>query len=151
MPQAPAPGCTLRPGVVLDTNALLDLVVFADPVLRPWHAALREQRLRAIANEATLQEWAHVVARPLGPRWDAQRCRAADVGLAFEWCLWPGDPPAAPAGLRCSDPDDQKFIDLALASGARWLLTRDRALLRLAKAASRKGLLVLRPADAVPP
>jgi predicted nucleic acid-binding protein len=137
--------------VVLDTNVLLDLVVFADPAASLWHVALSERRVRAIANEATLQEWTHVVARPLGPRWDSRRSRAADTGVAFEWCLWPGDPPAAPTGLRCSDPDDQKFLDLALASGAQWLLTRDRALLRLAKVASRHGLQVLRPSDAAPP
>jgi predicted nucleic acid-binding protein len=33
----------------------------------------------------------------------------------------------------CRDPDDQKFLDLALACGARALLTRDRALLELGR------------------
>ena len=34
---------------------------------------------------------------------------------------------------RCADPDDQKFLDLALAAGAECVLTRDEALLRLGK------------------
>jgi len=48
---------------------------------------------------------------------------------------------ARPAGIRhdgkplpvCSDPDDQKFLDLALACGAAFLVTRDRDLLELAR------------------
>jgi predicted nucleic acid-binding protein len=34
--------------------------------------------------------------------------------------------------LRCADPDDQKFLELALDTGARWLLSKDRELLKLA-------------------
>ena len=50
-------------------------------------------------------------------------------------------------GLRCRDTDDQVFIDLALAEGARWLLTHDRALLKLSRRASARGLRILRPGD----
>ena len=32
---------------------------------------------------------------------------------------------------RCDDPDDQVFIDLALAGEAQWLLSHDKAVLRL--------------------
>jgi predicted nucleic acid-binding protein len=39
-------------------------------------------------------------------------------------------PPRAP--LRCSDPDDQKFIDLAVARQAL-LLSKDRAVLSMTK------------------
>ena len=47
--------------------------------------------------------------------------------------------------LHCSDPDDQCFIDLALAQHARWLITHDRALLRLARRARAFGVEVLTP------
>ena len=51
-----------------------------------------------------------------------------------------------PAGpLQCRDPDDQMFIDLALAQRARWLLTRDRALLALARPAAAYGLEIAAP------
>jgi hypothetical protein len=36
-------------------------------------------------------------------------------------------------------------VDLGLAQGARWLVTHDRALLRLARATRRQGLLVVKP------
>jgi len=48
--------------------------------------------------------------------------------------------------LRCTDRDDQMFIDLALACGARWLLSRDRAVLKLGKRARLLGLDILTPA-----
>ena len=54
--------------------------------------------------------------------------------------------PVRPPPCRCSDPDDQKFIDLALHAGARWLLSHDKAVLRLAAPARRLGLQILPPA-----
>jgi predicted nucleic acid-binding protein len=47
--------------------------------------------------------------------------------------------------MRCTDTDDQKFIDLALAHGARWLLSRDRAVLKLGRRTRVLGLEVLTP------
>jgi predicted nucleic acid-binding protein len=53
--------------------------------------------------------------------------------------------PRTPA-LLCRDPDDQKFLELALATDARFLVTRDRALLDLARRAQEQhGLAILRP------
>ncbi len=56
-------------------------------------------------------------------------------------------PPLLRAGecLRCSDPDDQQFIDLAIAHRAHALLTRDRAVLRLAARARHFGVLIATP------
>jgi predicted nucleic acid-binding protein len=47
--------------------------------------------------------------------------------------------------LRCTDVDDQKFIDLAIATSARWLVTRDRALLKRARRAAPLGLSIATP------
>ena len=43
-------------------------------------------------------------------------------------------PPPAPPLPRCSDPDDQLFLVLADAARADYLLTRDKALLKLGRA-----------------
>lgn len=145
-PQAPARPCR----VVLDTNVMLDTLVFGELACAPWHAALREHRLRAVVDLATWAEWVQVIGRKLPARWEASRERALTSGPDFDVERWDAAVPAAPQGLQVSDPDDQKFMDLGLACGARWLLTRDKALLRLARPAARHGLQVLRPADAAP-
>jgi predicted nucleic acid-binding protein len=54
-------------------------------------------------------------------------------------------PPVAEPLLRCTDPDDQVFLDLSRAHHARWLVTRDRALLTLARRAAQVGLAIVAP------
>ena len=57
-----------------------------------------------------------------------------------------GPPGKTPPHLPvCRDPDDQKFIDLARCIGAGTLLSRDRAVLKLAARARRLGVLILTP------
>jgi predicted nucleic acid-binding protein len=38
---------------------------------------------------------------------------------------------------KCKDRDDQKFLELAHASGAHWLVSKDRAVLKLARRVAR--------------
>jgi len=128
---------------VLDTNVLLDWLVFGNPALLPLAAALAEKRLSWVATEAMREEMAHVLGRGLGDRWtvDDEHWRAAWVRHAQ---LLPA-PVTALTVPRCSDPDDQKFIELAIAARARWLLTRDRALLKLARRSLAYGVEILTP------
>jgi predicted nucleic acid-binding protein len=131
-----------QPAAVLDTNAALDWLLFDDPACTALGDAIVSGRLRWLACPRMRDELADVLARGLA----AQRGRAADgVLAAFDRHAHLTDPPPA-APWRCSDPDDQVFIDLACASGARWLISRDRALLRLARRAEALGLRVVPPA-----
>ncbi len=136
---------------VLDTNALLDVHLFVDPGATRLHQALAGGSLHWHATRDMLAELAAVLARPLGPRWDAQRERLlADTSWARPTKLWPLPPQptsAAHGTPRCADPSDQKFIDLALHIGARWLVTRDRALLALRRKAAHHGVIILAPRD----
>ena len=66
-------------------------------------------------------------------------------------------PPAATGGPdeaclpRCADPDDQKFLQLALAARASWLLSKDKELLKLDRRTRRAGLFaILLPQDWLP-
>jgi len=53
--------------------------------------------------------------------------------------------------LRCTDPDDQKFIDFAVAHRAAWLVSRDRAVLKLKRRAlAAHGVRILPPAAWAP-
>lgn len=134
------------PAAVLDTNASLDWLLFRDPGMQALAAALRCGEVRWLACEAMRQELAHMLHHERLSRWqaDAQAALAIFDQLAL---VLPAPPAQVPQALRCSDPDDQVFIDLALAQGARWLLTKDRALLKLARKAALRGLQICRPGD----
>lgn len=116
--------------LVLDTNVVLDLLLFADPSVRPIAAACSAGRARCLADAATLDEWQRVVSyRDFGL---APAQARALVARYREQTLLVG-PPADPLPLlpRCRDRDDQKFLELAARAGADLLVTKDKALLRL--------------------
>jgi len=140
-PEAPsAPGL-----VVLDTQVVLDWLVFRDPSTAPLVAAIESGSLRWLTSQAMRDELEHVLDRGVAAAWEPDR---AAIARTFERLSQPAEPRAPPGPLlRCNDPDDQMFIDLALAARAQWLFTRDRALLRLARHARERGVIVLRPAD----
>jgi len=129
---------------VIDTNVLLDWLVFDEPSTRPLVAALHAGRLRWISTEAMLAEQRHVIRGLVGSRWPAD-----PEALETAYARWATvlEAPARPATTpRCTDPDDQIFVDLALARRAPWLLTRDRALLKLGRRTRAVGTEVLTPA-----
>jgi predicted nucleic acid-binding protein len=131
------------PTAVLDTNVVLDWLVFNDPGVAAVAAAIASGSLRWIASARMRAELAHVAARP--PL--AARGAAADRLLeAVERHAGAPCSEPAPCRLVCTDADDQVFIDLALAHGARWLLTRDKALLKLARKARPLGTTICTPA-----
>jgi len=135
--------------IVLDTNVVLDWWVFRDPRAATLAAALEGGQVRWHASEAMLDELGRVLARPLGPRWDDRRERVLALEVARHAHL--AGPTRPTSDLRCADPDDQKFLDLALGLPARWLVTRDRALLVLARPAASRGLSVVPPERWVSP
>jgi uncharacterized protein len=127
---------------VIDTNVLLDWLVFRDPAVAPLTDALAAGTLHWVATEAMLDELRHVLGRP--PLL-ARRPEHVEDAIA-RFCQRVDPPPAAPARLLCTDPDDQKFIDLALHRGSPWLVSRDRALLKLRRRALAHGVQVCQPA-----
>jgi predicted nucleic acid-binding protein len=129
---------------VLDTNVVLDWLVFRNAECSPLVRALEVGSLRWIATAAMRDELAHVLGRVDFSRWDPDQ---AAVWRAWnDWAILTPDPSPAAAHrqLRCTDRDDQKFIDLALHSGG-WLLSRDRAVLKLARRAAPHGLRIATP------
>lgn len=132
------------PAAVLDTNIALDWLLFAEPSFAPLHRALIAGTLRWLACGRMHAELAHVLEHRLA----ARRTRPTAELLArwrasVQWC---DDP--APASLqlpRCRDADDQVFIALAVEQRAHWLITRDRALLALARRLQPWSLTVVTP------
>lgn len=132
--------------VVLDTNAVLDWLLFRDPAGAALWQALELRQIEWWVTADMQAELQAVLARPLPARWEGQR-QALQAGV------WGGLSTRIEAavphaqGLRCDDPDDQKFLDLALQHQVDWLVTRDRALLRLARGALARGVRIGPPAS----
>ncbi len=123
--------------VVLDTNIVLDAFVFDDPAARPLKVALAAFQLQWVATKAMRDELARVLVYPkIVPRLAYYQVSAAHVLAQFDGQATLVDT-AAKANVTCRDPDDQKFIDLAVAHQAL-LLSKDNAVLCM-----RKRLLAL--------
>lgn len=129
--------------VVIDTNIALDLLVFDNPDCVPLAAALAAGELRWLATAPMRGELARVLGYPLIVKRLAQRqMAAASVLEAFDARvhLVAGTPPRAQC--VCKDPDDQMFIDLAVAQRAR-LISKDQAVLAMRKRLAAHGVVVL--------
>lgn len=135
------------PRLVLDTNVVLDWLLFRDPGCAALDEALRAGRAQWIATAAMHDELAHVLGRGALDAWRPDLAAIETARRAWACTIEPIDAPS-PARLRCTDPDDQKFIDLAHQLGAgACLLSRDRAVLRLARRSREAGFAILTPAD----
>lgn len=133
------------PALVLDTNVVLDWLVFRNPaVVTPLEPALVDARWRWHATEAMLTELELVLTYPEIVRWLPDR--NAITATCSRWAVVvPTRPPALSLPLRCTDPDDQMFVDLAVQLGGATLLSRDRAVLKLARRARAHGVTILTP------
>jgi predicted nucleic acid-binding protein len=118
--------------LVLDTNIVLDLFVFADEAARPVRSGLEGGELRWLATQAMRDELERVLAyAQIIPKLAYYELAARDVLAAFDRHSRQVEAPGK-APVTCKDPDDQKFIDLAVAHGAT-LLSKDRAVQALKK------------------
>ncbi|WP_206953024.1 putative toxin-antitoxin system toxin component, PIN family [Trinickia acidisoli] len=151
MPHTDAEGLKTVPRVVLDSNVWIDILVFDDGATRPIHAALERGDLDAVIDARCLAELAHVLDYPQFV------ARAVDkaAALATVTRLAALAQPQAVLGElaplpKCKDRDDQKFLELAQAAKADWLVSKDRALLKLNKRTTRDfGFRIAEPAPFV--
>ena len=126
--------------LVIDTNVVLDLLVFGDPDARPLHEGIESGTLRWLATAAMREELARVLAYPkLAPRVAFHRGSAGSVLEDFDRHARLVEAPPK-AEVTCGDPDDQKFIDLAVA-GHALLLSKDRHVLSMSKRLLAHGVL----------
>ncbi len=127
--------------IVIDTNIVLDAFVFDDPGSVALKAALDSRQIRWLATRPMRDELERVLAYPLIVKRLLRGQRGADDVLAQFDAKAEIVEVAARAPMRCRDPDDQKFVDLALAHKAA-LLSKDRALLCLSKRLLAQGVRV---------
>ena len=134
-----------RLALVLDTNVVLDLLHFDDPAIIPIRHALQKKLAVCFSNAACRDELAHVLSRAQFKIPDDEARRILDEYTAMvQTC----NDSASGTLPQCRDPDDQKFLELAQAAKADLLVTKDKALLALAKKSGRLGFRIATPAGA---
>lgn len=120
----------------------LDLFVFAEPQAAALRVALQSGRIQAVTRSDCREEWLRVLHYPNLPITAANRhVISARFDALVRWL--PAAESTCDTALslpRCADPDDQMFLELAQAAGARWLVSKDNELLRLAPRCKRDAL-----------
>ena len=122
--------------VILDTNIWLDWLVFNDVSLLYLKRAFSEEQVGIFIDAACEAELERVLAYDLA----RHTLDAAEQAACLAECrriakhVDTSAPPDECKLLpRCADPDDQKFLELALAARADALITKDHKLLELAR------------------
>jgi len=133
-----------KPLVVLDTNVVLDWLVFRDAGVAVLAQQIERGEVTWIGCPLMRTELTHMLGHASLARWapDSERALAVFDLLARRA---PDPTGTGPVPLRCTDPDDQVFLDLALGTQATALFTHDRALLKLARRARPLGLSIRLP------
>jgi putative PIN family toxin of toxin-antitoxin system len=136
--------------VVLDTNVCLDLFVFHDPRWNMLYNALLAGAIDAVTRDDCRREWQIVLGYPHLPLDAASRAHGIAEFDRLIPCL-PPDAIVPQTEIRlpiCKDRDDQKFLELARDAHAQVLITKDKALLKLAKRNAKAGLFRIIPPEA---
>ena len=142
---------------MLDTNCVLDLLLFQDARCQPIAHWLSTGQAQIMVTSAMLEELQRVLGYADFALSAAQQQSISARYAAMSVLLTPAEMPPLPLSLpRCRDPDDQGFLDLAAAlaataaanaAGAVLLISRDKAVLRLRRAMRRLAVTLLSPAE----
>jgi len=116
--------------LVLDTNIWLDWLVFCNPAVMPLKSACSEGLVRIAINAVCLEELGRVLAYP---EFELDAATRNTLFTQVRDCTYRVETMLLSPLPRCPDPDDQKFLELARDAQADWLITKDKALLSLAK------------------
>jgi putative PIN family toxin of toxin-antitoxin system len=117
--------------VVFDTNVLLSMFVFADSRFAPLRAEVDAGRWLAFTRADCLEEFRRVLDYAMFKLEPERQLAAYAAYVAI--ALQPEAELLAEATVlpKCKDKDDQKFLELARDIRADWLVSSDKALLKL--------------------
>ena len=124
--------------IVLDTNVCLDLFVFHDPRWATLLAAIESGTVEAVTRADCRDEYRVVLNYSHLPLDEQTRAVSAE---RFDALIRVVEPQPKLVRLPvCTDRDDQKFLEVARDAGAEILITKDKALLKLARKTAQAGL-----------
>ena len=124
--------------LILDTNIVLDLLVFQDPRANWIRDGIARGQFELIYSSEMLVELTDVIARPQFAQsgYDQSTVLSSWTQMAIH----KPTPPRCP--YRCDDPDDQAFIDLAYHYRPSQLLSKDRKVLQMQRTLGEHGVWV---------
>ncbi len=135
--------------VVLDTNVVIDWLVFDDPFMNPLRHGVRDGRVIVLTHEPAIAELQRVLGYRQLKLDDARRAEvfsnycaqstpfAMPAGFSLKSLMLPGGFP------RCRDRDDEHFLALAHHARADALASRDNAVYGLKVRAAKFGMNIL--------
>jgi uncharacterized protein len=116
--------------LVIDTNVLVSALIFKDSRHLPLRAAWTEKSVTPLLSIATYRELKKVLGYAMfGLDDEGIQHAIALLGPFIEWVEIDAD--RITTLPKCSDRDDQKFLNVALCGNADALITYDKALLKL--------------------
>lgn len=128
--------------LVLDTNVVIDWLVFDDAFLASFREQVQSRSIEVITHGPALDELRRVLGYPT-LKLNTDRQAAVLDRYAALVSFFEGDAAELPPGFpRCRDGDDDPFLQLAWRAGADALVSRDKAVLKLAKRARKFGFQI---------
>ena len=128
----------IKPRLVLDTNVILDLLVFKDPSAEPIRLALAAKQLDAVRTPKSMAELMDVIGRPAFKLSQEEQDIILQTWESVTRLLENTAIESAP--FTCRDTDDQIFLDMAYSARPALLLSKDLRVLELQAIAKRHGV-----------
>jgi putative PIN family toxin of toxin-antitoxin system len=128
----------MKPRLVLDTNVILDLLVFKDPSTNPIRLLLDAKLVDAVRTPASMEELIDVIQRPSFKLSEEQQQAILKSWESSSRLL--ENTTIKPAPFTCRDQDDQIFLDMAYSLRPALLLSKDLRVLELQATARRHGV-----------
>jgi predicted nucleic acid-binding protein len=125
---------------ILDTNILLDILVFDEQKAHPLREALDSQYIDAVATQRTIDEFADVISRAQFGLNEQSQSEILKQWLS--WCRVMADESIENAPWKCKDRDDQIFINLSYTLRPSILLSKDKQVLKIAKRAIKENIVI---------
>jgi putative PIN family toxin of toxin-antitoxin system len=130
----------IRPRLVLDTNVILDLLVFQDPAAEVIQMVLDARLVEAVRTDASMLELMDVIQRPNFKLSKEQQQIILKQWESSSRLLGTANMTQAP--FTCRDLDDQVFIDMAFSVRPALLLSKDLRVLELQSRALREQIQI---------
>ena len=129
------------PSCVLDTNVVLDILLFTDKNTESIQKSLASGQLLALGHYDTLYEFADVISRSQFKLTESQIKEKLHAWIKLHWLI--KEP--LPTEGYCKDHDDDKFFNLAHLCSAKYLISKDKKVPKANGKAKRFGCIVIKP------